>query len=273
MKIDGSHIAKEITDELKVKVQQLNSENIFPKLAIVTLGQEDAWSTYVRQKIKLGDRLGVTTELINLTRTTDYELINLVELLDRNPAIHGIIVQCPMPEDIDNARIINAISPKKDIDGFRSDSAYEVPVFLAVKRVLEEAKKVDFSEWLKTQNIVVIGKGQTAGAPIAEGLKKLGADVKVVGSKTESREFVIKSADVIVSAVGKRILATKDLKSGVVLVGVGLFRDENGKLQGDYDEAEIKNVASFYTPTPGGIGPINLAYLFQNLISAAQKNL
>lgn len=271
MKIDGTRIAKKLTDELKTQVVKLNSENIFPKLAIVTLGQEDAWSTYVRQKIKLGGKLGVNTELINLTRTTDYELVNLVELLDKNLAIHGIIVQRPMPEEIDNERIISAISPKKDIDGFRKDSNYEVPVWLAVKRALEEVKgRNDFLEWIKTQDVVVLGKGETAGAPIAEGLKKLGADVKVIDSKTENREFLIKNADIIISAVGKRIIQSKDLKSGVVLVGIGLFRDENGKLQGDYDEAEIKNVASFYTPTPGGIGPINLAYLFKNLIEASE---
>lgn len=270
MKIDGREIAKKITDELKIEVQRLNSENIFPKLAIVTLGQEDAWSTYVRQKIKLGDRLGVTTELINLSRTTDYELINLVELLDHNPAIHGIIVQRPMPDEIENARTINAISPKKDIDGFRKDSDYEVPVWLAVKRVLEEVKgSEEFPKWIKTQNVVVLGKGETAGAPISNGLKKLGASVEIIDSKTENREFLIKNADIIVSAVGKKVINASDLKSGVVLVGVGLFR-ENEKLQGDYDEAEIKNVSSFYTPTPGGIGPINLAYLFDNLIKAAQ---
>ncbi len=270
MRIDGKVIAQKITAQLKTEVEKLNSKNIFPKLAIITLGQEDEWNTYIRQKIKLGNKLGITTELINLTRTSESELTNLIELLDRTESVHGIIVQRPIPEDIDRSRIINSISSKKDVDGFRIDSEFEVPVFLAVKKALEEVTREDIISWLKGKNVLILGKGETAGGPIERGFKKMGIQPNIADSKTENKDFLLKKADIVISCVGKKIINPENLKSGVILIGVGLYRGEDEKLHGDYDEQEIKNTASFYTPTPGGIGPINLAYLFENLINSAK---
>lgn len=131
--------------------------------------------------------------------------------------------------------------------------------------------EANFTTWLKSKKISVIGKGQTAGHPIIELLTKYGIPPDVIDSKTTNRKELLKSSDIIVSAVGKRILSSKDIKRGVILIGVGLFSDGDGKLKGDYDDSDVENIASFYSPTPGGVGPLNVACLLENLITATIK--
>lgn len=267
MKIDGRKIAEEIRSELKVRIQELTGWGIVPKIAIITLGPESSWETYVRQKIKVTGELGIKAVLITLENADQSKLIRTLREIDSDPNYHGIIVQRPMPGNIDRAAVVNAISPEKDIDGFRSDSKFEVPVWLAVKRILSESGIMNYESW-KKQKFVVIGKGETAGGPIARGLKKLEVEPQIIDSKTQNPEEILKSADVIISCVGESgVVRSENLKKGVILIGVGTHGEDLG-LRGDYSEQEIENVAGAYTPTPGGVGPVNLSYLFSNLVKA-----
>ncbi len=268
MRIDGAKIAEEIKAGLLMRIEELTQRGITPKIAIITLGDESSWEAYVRQKIKVASELGITAELINLKDADQVKLIETIKKIDDDKSYHGVIVQRPMPPTIERLAVVEAISKKKDVDGFRTDSMFKVPVWLAVKRLVEQATAADWN----TQKFVVIGKGETAGGPIARGLTSLGIKPTVVDSKTENPESITKQADVIITCVGKSHVVTKDnIKNGAIVIGVGTH-DENGKIRGDFEESEIENIAGSFTPTPGGVGPVNLSYLFSNLIQAA-KNL
>lgn len=285
MKIDGKALAAEIINDLEREIKRLKQTGTTPRIAIVTLGPEASWEAYVKQKIKLAETLDIQTQLINLEDANQEELLKLIHELNNDPKVHGIIVQRPFPEHIDNEIIVNAVSPEKDIDGFRNDSKFEVPVWLAVRRILEEVDSQTNRgstpavlqgvepplSWLQNKTIAVVGKGITAGTPTISGLKKLGSNPIVVSRSTENPSEELQKADIIISAVGKTVIKPEDLKRGVVLIGIGLHRGEDGKLHGDFRENEIEDIASFYTPSPGGVGPINLAFLFSNLIKAAKK--
>lgn len=270
--IDGKALAAKIVENMQVKIDLLKSQGVIFGLAIITLGPDFSWKTYVRQKIKLAEKLGVKTRLINIKHPSEKELLRVINQLNSDASVHGIIVQRPFAQGIDKERVIGAIKTEKDIDGFRQDTPFEVPVWKAVKHILEYThsqlhKKGSFQKWLQNQSIVEIGYGETAGYPIVNGLQRMGINPLVITSGSKNTRKHLKNADIIISAVGKRVVRAKDLKPGVILVGVGLNRGEDKKLHGDYDENDAKSIACFYTPTPGGVGPINLAYLFQNLIS------
>lgn len=265
MKIDGRAIADTIKNELKEDISSLKERGITPKIAIITLGDESAWETYVRQKLKVAETLGIDAQLINLKEATEEDLLNIVNKIDNDPNFNGLIVQRPMPDSFSKEKVINAISSIKDIDGFRPDSTFQVPVWLAVKRLLTEVNSLDTK-----RTFVVIGKGETAGRPCINGLKALGINLQVIDSHTENVDEILKNGDVIISCIGKSGVVRKDnIKDGVILIGVGIH-SEDGKVKGDYEESEIENVANAYTPTPGGVGPVNLAYLFSNLIEATK---
>lgn len=211
--------------------------------------------------------------------------------LNNDKDVHGILIQRPVPSQIDEEKLTASVAPKKDIDGFHPESDFTLPLPLAVVKILEEIFKTlnekrkvqnnnseifhkEFQKWIKKQKIAVLGKGMTGGGPISKYLIKLGLDVSLVDSKTPDPETVTKKADIIVSAVGKpKIIRPENIKKGVILIGAGIFRGENGKLQGDYDEEEISDTASFYTPTPGGVGPVNVAMLMDNLIKAVKNQI
>ncbi len=267
MKIDGKIIAEQIRKDLNRRIGDLISHGITPKLAIITLGDESSWESYVSQKLKVAEELGIKAILINLADSDEETLLKTIQEIDTDPLYHGIIVQRPMPSLISREKVVEAISKSKDIDGFRSDSPFEVPVWLAVKRLLEEAKVINNTKELE---FVVIGKGETAGKPIVNGLIRLGINPTVIDTQTQNPAQIIKQADVIISAVGKSgVIAPENLKSGVVLIGVGTH-GEDGKIRGDYRARDIESIAGFYTTTPGGVGPVNLSYLFDNLVRAAE---
>jgi methylenetetrahydrofolate dehydrogenase (NADP+) / methenyltetrahydrofolate cyclohydrolase len=277
MRIDGKVVAAEIIQNLESQVSELKKKNITPKIAIVTLGSGAAWQTYVNQKIKLAKNLGIDAELINLSDPTEATLLETLNRLNADNSVHGVIIQRPFPANIHNDVMINAVAAEKDIDGFRADSPYEVPAWLVVWHIIqfvhkETSPQTDLFDWLKLRKIVIIGKGATAGKPTADSLKRFGLNPIVIDSSTKNVSSILKSADIIVGAVGKKVIQPENLKKGVVLIGIGLHRGEDGKLHGDYDDEEIDQIASFYTPSPGGVGPINLAYLFQNLIKASENS-
>ena len=279
MKIDGREIAGEILEELKTKVAKLKKKRIIPMLAIILVGNDPASVTYVRQKELKAQSIGAKTIIKQFSpKISELKLIQTIQQFNNNSNIHGIIVQQPLPFHIDVKAVTLAINPKKDIDGFNPKSKFKSPISLAVIKILKKVYtytprvEPQFNNWLKNKKIVVIGKGETGGKPIIESLEKIGIEPMIVDSKTMNHELLTKKADIIISAVGKEnIVNSKMIKKGVILISVGLHKDKDGKLHGDYEEKEVWNIASFYTPTPGGVGPVNVAMLLENLIIASES--
>lgn len=273
MKIDGKAIADGIFENLRANVSDLRKKGIIPTLAVIQVGNDPGSTAYINQKKKAAERIGANI-IHNHPPSTinNQQLQALIGQYNTDPSVHGLIVQRPLPEALgDASKILDTIRPEKDVDGFLSNSLFDVPVAAAVLTILHSAfsELGKFDPWLKTQRIVVIGRGDTAGKPIAEHLRKLGCNPNVVHSKTPNPDAVIQSADIVISCVGKpNVVRPGNLKPGAILIGVGLWRDNEGKLRGDYDEEKIAGLAAGFTPTPGGVGPVNVACLMQNLVKA-----
>jgi methylenetetrahydrofolate dehydrogenase (NADP+) / methenyltetrahydrofolate cyclohydrolase len=204
--------------------------------------------------------------------------LQAIQNLNQDRDVHGIIVQRPLPDTIDKQGLAESTMPEKDIDGFHSQSLYGIPVALAVVKILERMygkkhpTKNDFTTWLHAQRIVCLGKGDTAGKPIIEHLQKQGMHPDIVDSQTPDPQEVTRHADIIISSVGKPgVINESNIKPGAILIGVGITKDGNESLLGDFDVDAIKDIAGYYTPTPGGVGPVNVAFLLNNLILAAKK--
>ena len=293
MEINGKEIASKIFERLKRRVKKLRKKDIVPYLAVILIGNDPASISYVNQKEIRGKRIGVKITVKNLSKDVkENKLLAIIQKLNNNHNVHGIIAQRPLPPQIDSNKISQAIDPKKDVDGFHPNSKFQSPIALAVLGILEQVYqgspprsdfvpprrwpngllRGEFRRWLSYQKIVVLGKGETGGKPVIDMLKKMGIQPLVIDSKTKEPMKLTKKADIIISAVGKpNVIKPEMIKKGVILIGVGLHKEEDGKLHGDYEEEKIKNIASFYTPTPGGVGPLNVAMLLENLVSAAEN--
>ncbi len=272
MEISGNQLADQIRPLIKAEAQKLTSNGIAPHLAIITLGTEESWQTYVNQKLKWAEKLSIKASVYNLKDSTTQGVVNAIDLLNADKHTHGIIVQRPLPENIDKKQVIEAIQPQKDVDGFRPDSPYEVPVWLAVKYILEYIStnyEDSLQSYLKGKKITVIGKGETAGAPTIKGLQTVGGDVNVIDSKTKQPEKIIKESDIVISCAGKQVVSEDQMHKDQVLIGVGI-RKEGNKIRGDFTNRDAKQSGAVYTPTPGGVGPLNLTFLLQNVLQAAQ---
>ncbi|MEK7532934.1 MAG: bifunctional 5,10-methylenetetrahydrofolate dehydrogenase/5,10-methenyltetrahydrofolate cyclohydrolase [Patescibacteria group bacterium] len=305
MKIDGKALAESILSELTQKVTVLKSQGITPTLAVILIGDNPASLAYIRQKQKAAERIGAKL-LLNHARPASRseagetktmnpeELLRLIQKYNNDPNVHGLIVQRPLPDSMgDTKGIVGAVAPHKDVDGFVPNSPFDVPVARAVWEIIGSTRQ-------NPKHIVVIGRGETAGKPIANYLHRLFAtsttDVatksrgfatsqkerrdnqhcttSLIHSHTSHPKEIMQRADIIISCVGKERVVTGDcVKPGAMLISVGIWRDSSGKLRGDYNEEEIANVASFYTPTPGGVGPVNVACLMQNLIKACMMSV
>ncbi|HZQ29677.1 MAG TPA: bifunctional 5,10-methylenetetrahydrofolate dehydrogenase/5,10-methenyltetrahydrofolate cyclohydrolase [Patescibacteria group bacterium] len=263
MIINGRAIAKEILNELKTKVQNLK---VTPTLAIILVGDNPQSVAYIEQKELKANKIGAKVIVKKLNdKVSESELLQIIQDLNKDNSIHGIIIQRPVP-NISSGKLDLAVIPQKDVDGFNPASNFEPPIAKAIIKIL---KSVDSN--FANKKIAVIGSGKTGGEPIIKTFQKMGMDLSVVDSKTENPELVTKSADVVISAVGKpNVLNTNNIKKGSIVLSVGLHKGEDEKLHGDYNEEEIDKVASFYTPTPGGVGPVNVAMLLENLVEAAQ---
>jgi methylenetetrahydrofolate dehydrogenase (NADP+) / methenyltetrahydrofolate cyclohydrolase len=264
MKIDGVIIAQEILDSLKNKIAENKTT---PHLAIIIVGDDPASKAYVRQKVLKAEEIGIKTTLVALdSGIEEEELLTEIKKLNNDDSITGIIVQKPLPKQIRNEIVNETINPSKDIDGFNPAAKFTPPISLSVLEIfIRIYKNLDH---IKNKIIVILGKGETGGKPIKETLEKIGCNVILIDSKTKNSNEILKTANIVISAVGKKeIVNPQDLQEDVVLIGVGQH-EENGKFFGDYSEESIQSIASFYTPTPGGIGPINVAMLLKNLVEA-----
>ncbi len=278
MKVHGKDIAEKILNELKIRVQKLKEKGITPTLAIILVGNNPQSVAYVEQKELKANKIGARVIIKNLEEgVSEQEILNLIDKMNNNPEIHGIIVQRPI-FDVNSDRLNSAVIPEKDVDGFNPQSKYDYPVAKAVLIILEHIyfsikKDNHFDEFLRRSKIVLIGKGETGGLPIIRTLQKLGIKLNVVDSRTSNPESLTKSADILISTVGKpSVVTSQTIKKGTILISIGLSKGSDSKIHGDYNEEEIKSVASFYTPTPGGVGPVNVACLLENLVIAAANS-
>lgn len=277
MRIDGKQIASEILQKLSIEVEKLKKQGITPTLAMILMGDNEASARYVKQKTLKTQEIGAVAKLFEFGNQVSNEKIEkLVKKLSRDPKIHGILLQRPAPINIKVDALTELIPTEKEIDGFASKTIYPVPVAEAVLVMLEKVWKQNknsqtLKEWLKSKKIAVIGKGETAGKPIIDHLRKMGSKPIVIDSKTTNKDQILKKADIIITSVGKHILDSSQIKKGAILIGVGLYANSEGKLRGDYDNDDMDQIASFYSPTPGGVGPVNVACLLKNLVLAAKK--
>lgn len=283
MIIDGKTISNYILADLLNRVEDLEKEyDVQPHLAVIRVGEDPAISSYIRQKEKMAKQIGAIVSVYNFPESVDQKTLQeSIDFLQIKTNIHGIILQLPVPSHIDYETLINDIHPDKDVDGFVKGSQFVIPVASAVMKALEipmikETQKTgeSFNEWLASKNIVVMGKGKTGGLPVIELLKKRGAEPKVIDSQTPNPSEFTQQADIIITAVGKpHMLTSNMIKKDVILIGIGMGMDSEGNFVGDYDEQDIKDKAAWYTPIPGGIGPINVACLMENLVIAAENSV
>lgn len=266
MKIDGKQISSEILETLKPEVNKLKSEGISPCLAIILIGNNEASKSYIKQKQLKASEIGAEIKLFHFESTSEKDLLKLINNLNNDYKIHGIIVQRPLPQNFNREKISLAINPLKDVDGFNTESNFDAPVALAVIEILKSINENDLSK----RKIVVLGKGETAGGPIIKLLDKMELNFQVIDSKTENPDELINNSDIIISAVGREnVIKAELLNHNQILIGVGLYPKE-GKLKGDYEETFVENKVKFYTPTLGGVGPVNVACLMKNLVLASQ---
>lgn len=265
MKIDGKKIAQNIFEELRKKVKKLQERNIIPHLAIILVGNDPASQAYVKRKELKAEEIEAKTTIRHFSSETSLStLLEAIQQFNNDSETHGVIVQQPLPPHIDIEKITQAIDPEKDVDGFHKNSKFQPPIARAVLEILKPYLT-------KSKKIVVIGKGETGGKPIAAAIKKIGNDPIIIDSKTKNPKSLTKTADILISAVGKSNVITSDMiKKGSILISIGMHKGTDGKLHGDYEENQIKKTASFYTPTPGGVGPVNVAMLLKNLVVAAE---
>ena len=289
MKIDGKKIADYILQLLKKKIKQLKKK-LTPTLSVFLIGENNEQLSFVKIKSKVAEKLGVDFKLIHLKKIPSFEKFALlIKKESKDEKTTGIIIQQPLPTQLSTESIYDYIDDLKEIEGRKRKSPYSPPVGLAILTVgkyIHNGQKINESllvnnkditsgrikRYFKNKKVVLVGRGLTGGQPIGKTLNQAGINFINIHSQTPHPEKYYQEADVIITAVGKKIISPTMLKNGVILINVGL-RKEKGKLKGDYEEEEIKDIASFYTPTPGGIGPIDVAYLFKNLIEAASLQI
>ena len=279
MLINGREIAAGIAEDLQIKIAELKQHEIIAKLAVALVGKDLGSEKYVEQKVKLGLRLGIKVAVSRLENSAKPQsLISLVNGWNKDPAIHGIIIQRPLPLKIESNELNNLPSREKDVDGFHPQSLFDPPIVLAVMKILENIYRLshdnnDLLKWLAEKKILIIGRGETAGRPIAKYLTKNKLPFTVAHSGTGDLKQLTLTSDIIISAVGKPNIVRHDMISEkTVLIGVGLH-PENDHLATDYNQEEIAGKALFYTPVPGGVGPVNVAMLMENVIIAAEKSI
>lgn len=275
----GSEIAKDIKENLKVKIDQLKAEGKrIPKLVVVLVGDNQASLSYVRGKEKACQFVGMENELITLPETTTQEeLLSLIERLNLDTAVDGILVQLPLPAHIKEKDIIHAIDPNKDVDGFHPCNVgklmlnEETFVSCTPKGIIRILETIGYDD-LSGKRAVVVGRSNIVGKPIAQLLLNKNATVTICHSCTQDIENVCKEADILIAAIGKAKYINRNwVKEGAVVIDVGINRDENNKMCGDVDFEDVKEVCSYITPVPKGVGPMTIAMLLENTLQSYHK--
>lgn len=274
--LDGKAVSLKVKESVKVRADELKKFGIEPTLAVVLVGEDKASQTYVRAKEKACNEYGIKSVAHRLSEnTTQNELLALINVLNLDDSIHGILVQLPLPKHIDTNVVLAAIDPRKDVDGFHAVNVGKLVSGLdgfvpcTPLGVMEILKEYDIE--VAGLNAVVIGRSNIVGKPMANLLLNASATVTVTHSKTKNLKEICKNADLIVAAIGKPFFLKADMvKEGAVVVDVGINRLDDGRLVGDVDFEEVAPKCSYITPVPGGVGPMTIAMLLNNTILAAQ---
>ncbi|HCY1053018.1 TPA: bifunctional methylenetetrahydrofolate dehydrogenase/methenyltetrahydrofolate cyclohydrolase FolD [Staphylococcus aureus] len=272
--LDGKQIAKDYRQGLQNQVEALKEKGFTPKLSVILVGNDGASQSYVRSKKKAAEKIGMISEIVHLEETaTEEEVLNELNRLNNDDSVSGILVQVPLPKQVSEQKILEAINPDKDVDGFHPinigklyiDEQTFVPCTpLGITEILKHAD-ID----LEGKNAVVIGRSHIVGQPVSKLLLQKNASVTILHSRSKDMASYLKDADVIVSAVGKPGLVTKDVvKEGAVIIDVGNTPDEDGKLKGDVDYDAVKEIAGAITPVPGGVGPLTITMVLNNTLLA-----
>ncbi|MEZ5643877.1 MAG: bifunctional methylenetetrahydrofolate dehydrogenase/methenyltetrahydrofolate cyclohydrolase FolD [Burkholderiaceae bacterium] len=276
--IDGIALSRQLRSDFATRVQALKTRGITPGLAVILVGDNPASAVYVRNKVKACEETGMHSVLESWPATmTESDLLDRVEALNQDPAIHGILVQLPLPTHMDALKVIEAISPLKDVDGFHVASAGALMTGLpgfwpcTPYGCMKMLESIGYD--LKGKHAVVIGRSNIVGKPMAMMLLQKNATVTICHSATQDLKAMTRQADVIVAAVGKRNVLTADMvKPGAVVLDVGMNRNEEGKLCGDVDFAGVREVAGYITPVPGGVGPMTITMLMANTLESAERD-
>ncbi|MFJ8460895.1 bifunctional methylenetetrahydrofolate dehydrogenase/methenyltetrahydrofolate cyclohydrolase FolD [Lysinibacillus xylanilyticus] len=277
--INGKEIGQEIRNSVAERVARLKEQGLTPGLAVVLVGDNQASATYVRNKQKSCEAIGMYSELIKLAEeTTQEELLAQIELLNNREDIHGILVQLPLPKHIDEDTVIATIAVEKDVDGFSPVSVGKMMLgqetFLpctpfGVMKLLEYSG-IDISG----KHAVIVGRSHIVGKPMGQLLLQKDATVTYTHSRTPDLPSFTKQADILIVAIGRAKFITKEhVKEGAVVIDVGMNRDENNKLCGDVNYSEVDGIASHITPVPGGVGPMTITMLLFNTVQAAENKL
>ncbi len=270
--LDGKKLRDKIFEELKIKVDNMP---IKPSLAVIFAGDDPSSKIYVNNKKKCAEKLGINSIVITYPESvTERELLEKINELNNDKSITAILVQLPLPKHIDKFKIIDAIAPQKDVDGltpynsgklFAGEKPYVFPCTpKGILLLLDE-----YGIEIAGKHAVVIGRSNLVGKPVAQMLLNRNATVTMCHSKTKNLSDITKTADILISAVGKKVVGENMLKNNCVVIDVGIFRDENGKISGDVDFEKASQIASYITPVPGGVGPMTIASLMLNTVELA----
>lgn len=277
--INGKELAKKIRESLKLEVEELKKQGINPKLAVIMVGDDKASSVYVKNKNKACNEIGIEfEEFLKDKNTTQKELINLIKELNNRDDIHGILLQSPIPKELDIREAFNTIDYKKDVDGFNPINVGKLSIgedsFISctpygIVKMLE-----DYKIPIEGKKAVIIGRSNIVGKPLIQCLLNKNATVTVCHSKTENLKEITKDADILIAAIGKPKFITEDMvKEGATVIDVGINRNENGKLVGDVDFDNVSKKVAYITPVPGGVGPMTVAMLMYNVVKSAKMHL
>ena len=272
--IDGKRISNEVKEDLKKQVEKLTQKGVSLTLAVVLVGNDKASAVYVGNKQKACDYIGIKSLTFEMPEeTTEEELLSLVNELNIREDVNGILIQLPLPKQIDEDKVIRAIDPKKDVDGFHPQSVGALSIG---QKGYVSCTPAGIIELLKRSNIeiegkecVIVGRSNIVGKPMAMLMLRENATVTICHSKTKDLKEVTKRADILIVALGKPRFITKEyVKEGAVVIDVGIHRDENNKLCGDVDYQDVVDQTSAITPVPGGVGPMTIAMLMKNCVSS-----
>lgn len=274
--LDGKKLRDKILEQLKVKIEKFETK---PTLVVILVGENPASKIYVNNKKKTAEKLGINSEVINYPpNVSEKELLAKIEELNNDKSVTAILVQLPLPEHISKENVMNAILPEKDVDGFTPYNfgklfSGEVPTVYpctpkGILLLLDE-----YGINIEGEHVVIVGRSNIVGRPLSQMILNRNATVTICHSKTKNLTDIIKTADILISAVGKNIIEGKMLKSDCVVVDVGIFKDANGKTRGDVDFESSSKIASYISPVPGGVGPMTIASLMLNTVELFEKQL
>ena len=275
--LDGKGLAQKIRNNLKLEVEELRKRGIVPKLAVIMVGDDSSSKIYVRNKSKACNEIGVEFEEYILDSNIELEeLLSLINELNNNKNVHGILLQSPIPKHLDINKAFGAISPSKDVDGFNPFNVGKLVLgqncFVSctpygIVKILEE-----YNIETEGKNAVILGRSNIVGKPMIQCLLEKNATVTVCHSRTKNIEKITKNADILVAAIGKpKFVKDSMVKEGATVIDVGINRLENGKICGDVDFENVSQKVKYITPVPGGVGPMTIAMLMNNVVKAAKE--